>query len=94
MTKVEILLECLMEECAEVIQRITKAQRFGLKEKQKDQDLTNEQRIKYELDDLKTVIELLLNEGLLISPEYSFSKETKLIKYLELSRKEGRLQEQ
>lgn len=93
MTRIEILLEHLTEECAEVIQRITKAQRFGLKEKQKDQDLTNEQRIKYELDDLRTVIKFLIDEGLEIEPEYSFKKAEKIRKYLELSRKEGRLQE-
>ena len=60
MTRQEHLLDILIEECAEVIQRATKAKRFGMQEVQPDQDLTNERRIVYELNDLLGVADLLL----------------------------------
>ena len=49
-TKVDLLLDCLAEECAEVIQRVCKAQRFGLREVQPGQEMTNADRILYEFD--------------------------------------------
>lgn len=53
MTKREYLLVCLMEECAEVAQRASKALRFGLDEVQQGKDLSNEQLIVEELRDLE-----------------------------------------
>lgn len=85
MNKIEYLLVCLAEECAEVAQRCTKALRFGLSEVQDGQELTNEQRLKYELTDLYTLIYMLENEGLnieSIDPDASFLKEQKVKKYM------------
>lgn len=82
------LLDCLTEEIHEVGQRICKANRFGLAEVQPGQDLTNEERIVYELADLVAVVEMLQGCGVL---RYSFSdfakmkilKHAKLQKYLQ-----------
>jgi len=52
MTLDEHLLICLAEECSEVVQRITKALRFGLDEVQPGQEFTNSQRIGQELIDV------------------------------------------
>ncbi len=57
------LLKCLIEECSEVIQRVTKAQRFGLDEIQPGQRLTNEERILEEVIDIQVVIEFLRECG-------------------------------
>lgn len=65
MNRTEHLLACLAEECAEVIQRITKAQRWGLAEVQPGQELTNSQRIVQELQDLHAVIDMLDDEGII-----------------------------
>lgn len=59
------LLTVLNEECHEVGQRICKAQRFGLREIQKGQPLTNEQRIIQEYADLVAVVEVLQDCGVL-----------------------------
>jgi len=91
MTRVEILLECLAEECAEVAQRVCKAQRFGLEEVQPGQRYTNEQRINLELCDLVTVVQMLEELGLALFPEVSAEKRVKVEKHLELSRSLGRL---
>ena len=59
------LLEILAEECAEVIQRVTKALRFGVDEVQPGQPHTNAQRISYEMGDvLATLRSDDTNEGM------------------------------
>jgi len=61
--KIEHLLSCLAEECAEVSQRATKAQRFGFFEIQPGQPLTNHVRLRSEIADLFAVIEMLQDEA-------------------------------
>lgn len=63
------LLECLAEECSEVIKRCMKAQRFGIDEIQSGQELTNHQRIALEAGDVMEVIGRLVEEGIL---DYSY----------------------
>lgn len=59
MNRTEHLLSCLAEECAEVAQRATKAQRFGMDEIQPGQDLSNRERLSQELSDLVAVVDML-----------------------------------
>lgn len=62
MTRQELLLTQLAEECAEVAQRVSKALRFGLEEIQPGQSLNNAERIVEELIDLQAVWRMLQNE--------------------------------
>lgn len=62
MNRTEHLLSCLAEECAEVVQRASKALRFGLSEVQPGQEFTNQQRLWHELNDLAGVAELLIRD--------------------------------
>jgi hypothetical protein len=90
----EHLLLVLAEECAEVQQRITKALRFGLQEVQPEQDMTNEQRISYELNDLLASVELLKQRGLLeLYPNGDMVelKKLKVRKYMNYAREQGTL---
>jgi hypothetical protein len=78
-----------------VIQRVSKALRFGFDETQPDQPLTNQQRIVYELSDIMAVIELLRQQGLLQnfpSGDMIEAKKLKVLKYMEYARKQGTLQ--
>jgi hypothetical protein len=59
------LLEILIEECAEVQQRATKALRFGLAEVQPGQPLNNAQRMAEEYGDLREVADRCAKAGLL-----------------------------
>lgn len=63
MNVIENLLMTLSEECDEVGQRASKANRFGLSEVQPDQAESNAQRIMGELNDLLGVVELLESAG-------------------------------
>lgn len=61
-TEIDHLLSTLAEECAEVIQRVTKAQRWGLYEVQAGQEFNNAQRIRQELNDVRAVIDMLYHD--------------------------------
>jgi NTP pyrophosphatase (non-canonical NTP hydrolase) len=52
------ILDILIEECAEVIQRATKAKRFGLDEVQPGQPHTNAVRLAHEIGDVIAMIAL------------------------------------
>lgn len=88
----QYLLTCLSEECAEVIQRVSKALRFGLYEIQPGQELDNEQRIELELTDLVAVIDLLEQFGVILMPYNKrriAEKKTKVMQFAEYSKECG-----
>lgn len=97
MSKNEIdhLLSTLAEECAEVIQRITKAQRWGLHEVQPGQELNNLARIRYEMNDIRAVVDLLYErQGIVLSRdnEQVIAKKTKVLHFMQYAREIGELQ--
>ena len=91
MTKQQFLLLKLSEECAEVAQRCSKQIQFGKDEKQKNQELTNKQRLSGELLDLLAVANLLAECGEVLPTTVTdidvatLQKKTKMQKYLDLS---------
>lgn len=94
MTRKEMLLTILAEECAETAQRVSKALRFTLEEIQPGQDFTNAERIVYEFNDICAMMEIL-SEGNILSGLYDSSaiwaKKEKIKKYLEYSEAVGAL---
>ena len=98
MTRMELLLVQLMEECAEVSQRASKAIRFGLDEVQPGQDRTNRQRISDEMIDLYATTRLLEVEGLLLHLEKEdhdryIKKQAQIQKFLDYSKELGILKD-
>lgn len=107
MTREELLLTILAEECCEVGQRVSKALRFGLdevqpKDKYKDKPYpTNAHRIVDELLDLSVVWLMLIEEKILPNQDDVYSvpdrmevvrlKKEKIEKYLKYSEECGRL---
>lgn len=98
MTETDYLLVCVMEECNEVSQRVSKALRFGLGEIQPGQGKTNAARIREEVYDLHGALEALMrhledrdaDERILDdldfdanSPECSAAIEAKIVKIRE-----------
>lgn len=59
MTKEQYLLTKVMEEASEIIERASKAQRFGLYQIQSGHTLTNQRRLIEEFLDLVAVLEML-----------------------------------
>lgn len=92
MTKTEMLLTILAEECVETAQRVSKAIRFTLDEVQPEQELTNAERIIYEFNDIVTMMEILAEEGvfdIVIDRKAIEKKKLKVEKYLNYSLKLG-----
>ncbi len=92
MTAQENLLVILAEECAETAQRADKALRFSMEEIQPEQTLSNAERIVYEFNDIYSVMELLLEAGMInriIDREAIDLKKEKIKKYLEYSKSLG-----
>lgn len=59
----------LAEECAEVIQRVSKALRFGVDEIQPGQPYTNAQRLGCEIGQLTYMVDLCVARGLICQTE-------------------------
>jgi len=70
MTYTEYLLVLLMEECAEVQHRASKALRFGLDEVQDGQPHDNRDRLSFELADLRAIVHLLTEDNS-VNPQIS-----------------------
>lgn len=97
MTRIEHLLWILSEECAEVAHRASKAARFGMDNIEEGQDLTNEQRIWVELNDLIAAAEMIADEYKLssYSDERAIQrKKDKVEKFLKYSEEIGTLDPQ
>lgn len=57
------ILEILQEECAEVIQAVSKVKRFGLLNEYKG--ISNQDHLEEEIGDMVAMIELLYEEGVI-----------------------------
>ena len=99
MNEIEYLLTCLQEEASEIIHRVAKAKRFGLKEVQEGQDKTNEQRIAEEIMDLEYIVGMLVGKEVFSELRTKASwceneaKKEKFNRYLNLSRTVGILRD-
>lgn len=91
MTEQQYLLTQLMEECAEVIHRCSKAIRFGGDEIQQGHTMTNRERIGYELNDLVAVVDELESRGMIppLDEDAMLLKKAKIAQYLKYSRELG-----
>lgn len=80
------LIEKLIDECAEVIQRCSKALTFGLDEIQPEQPYTNAQRISLEIGDIYEVVDRLVIREVLTDryiEKGRRNKRNKLAKFLQ-----------
>lgn len=96
MTRKEMLLTKLSEECNETAQRVSKVLCFGMDEVQVGQSLSNSERLIYEFNDILAVMEMLYEEGHIpyyIERNAIDLKKKKVEKYLGYSKECGTLQE-
>ena len=94
MTRTEHLLTILAEECAEVAQECSKALRFGLDDMYSG--VSVEFRISKELNDLRAVVDMLVEAGVLsdiaiYDPAATARKAAKVEEFLAYSAERGRL---
>lgn len=94
MNRTEHLLQILQEECNEVAQCASKANRFGLQDHEPGKTETNAERIVHEFNDLFAVMEMLRNEGLIanvLDMKMIEGKKERVEKWLLHSAENGRL---
>lgn len=85
----QYLLTKVMEESSEIIERASKAQRFGLYQIQSDQDKTNCKRLIEEYLDLVAVLEMLdiiPDWDADVNMNFIEAKKKKILYYMEYSR--------
>lgn len=58
-------MDILQEECAEVIQAVSKCNRFGLCNAKPGKPLTNAQHLEGEIGDLLAMVDLLQSKGII-----------------------------
>lgn len=93
MNRLEHLLQILQEECAEVIQAASKAQRFGLNDGYPDSGRTNREDIGIEVAHVHALVEMIQAEGHAIcaknNRELIDEKKLKVEKWLKYSESKG-----
>ncbi len=89
----EHLLTCIIEECAEVQQSVSKALRFGLEDGYPGSDTTNAEDISIEVTELFAVIEMCRKRRIISPPAKSMtifkSKQKRVKEYIEYAKTTG-----
>ncbi len=80
MNKLHEVMNILSEECAEVIQAISKCHRFGLDNLKPGKFLTNAQHLEVEIGDLLAMIDLLECKGIITKTGLDKAKQRKIEK--------------
>jgi NTP pyrophosphatase (non-canonical NTP hydrolase) len=78
--KVEEILDILQEECAEVIQNVSKCRRFGLDNEYLNGTGTQRENLVKEIGDVLAMIELLQEHGVVSEEELIIARRNKFNK--------------
>ncbi len=79
-TKTKEILNILQEECAEVIQAVSKCDRFGIDNFKPGKPKTNREHLAEELGDLQAMIDLCITYDLVDSEQVSIAADNKIAK--------------
>lgn len=74
------VMNILSEECAEVIQAISKCHRFGMDNVKPGKPKTNREHLEEELGDLLAMVDILLDMGVVQSETLESAKIAKIVK--------------
>ena len=78
-SKLQETLIITQEECAEVIQEISKIFRFGIENLHKS-GITHNQKLTQEIGDLLCMIDILKDQGIILQEELEIAKQNKINK--------------
>ena len=74
------VMDILQEECAEVIQAVSKVSRFGIDNYKPGKPLTNREHLEEELGDVLAMIDIMLEQGLVSWSNLEVAKQAKIEK--------------
>ena len=78
-------MDILQEECAEVIQAVSKISRFGIDNYKPGKPLTNRQHLEEELGDMLAMIDIMLELSVISLDNLEIAKKAKIEKLKEWS---------
>jgi NTP pyrophosphatase (non-canonical NTP hydrolase) len=78
--KLNEVMDILQEECAEVIQAVSKCSRFGLNNLKPGKPLTNAQHLEGEIGDLLAMVDLLKSMNIISDDGLNKAKQAKIEK--------------
>ncbi len=73
-------MDILQEECAEVIQAVSKINRFGIDNFKPGKPKTNREHLEEELGDMLAMIDILISNGIVSSDNLEVAKKAKIEK--------------
>lgn len=79
-TKTNEIMDILQEECAEVIQAVSKCRRFGIDNFKPGKPKSNRQHLEEELGDLLAMIDILIEDNVVSYNELIAAKAAKIEK--------------
>jgi len=79
-TKIQEILDILQEECAEVIQNVSKCRRFGLENEYLKGSGTQREQLAKEIGDVLAMIDLLKEHEVITQGELDLAKRNKFVK--------------
>lgn len=78
-------MDILQEECAEVIQAVSKVRRFGMDNYKPGKPLTNREHLEEELGDLLAMVDIMLEQHIVAWGNLEVAKKAKIKKLHEWS---------
>ena len=73
-------MDILQEECAEVIQAVSKIRRFGMDNAKPGKPKTNREHLEEELGDLLAMVDIMLEQGIVSWGNLEVAKQAKIEK--------------
>jgi hypothetical protein len=77
---VKEVMDILQEECAEVIQAVSKVSRFGIDNYKPGKPKTNREHMEEELGDLLAMVDIMLEQGIVSWGNLEVAKQAKIEK--------------
>lgn len=74
------VMDILQEECAEVIQAVSKVSRFGIDNYKPGKPLTNREHLEEELGDVLAMVDIMLEQGIVNISKLEEAKRAKIEK--------------
>lgn len=78
--KVKEVMDILQEECAEVIQAVSKISRFGIDNFKPGKPKTNREHLEEEVGDMLAMIDIMLEQGIVTQCNLDIAKSAKIEK--------------
>jgi NTP pyrophosphatase (non-canonical NTP hydrolase) len=78
--KIKEVMDILQEECAEVIQAVSKISRFGIDNFKPGKPKTNREHLEEEVGDMLAMVDIMIEQGIVTQDNLNIAKAAKIEK--------------